>query len=204
LIIIIEGENLNPARRNEIVEYAKTLGPADVRWLPAEDIPVDPRLADLCGGGRCPGYGQSMSCPPNVMHPDAFIETLSGYAYAVVFKFDVPTGVLMGDERHEVNRLVHETAASIERFALENGWRRVRGYAAGSCRRIFCREHPGCRAIENGSCRHPDAARPSMSGMGIHFLELCRRIGWPMARITRDTSPDDTPMGMLAGMVLIG
>jgi hypothetical protein len=29
-------------------------------------------------------------------------------------------------------------------------------------------------------------------------------LGWSFEMITKDTAPDDVPMGMMAGMVLIG
>ena len=55
----------------------------------------------------------------------------------------------------------------------------------------------------NGACRHPEAARPSISGLGVNFFELARAVGWPINKITRDSDPGETPMGLMAGIVLL-
>jgi hypothetical protein len=65
--------------------------------------------------------------------------------------------------------------------------------------------HAKCIVLDNNEdCRFPDQARPSLSGLGVNFLELSKTLGWQFERITKDTNPDDVPMGMMAGMVLIG
>jgi hypothetical protein len=38
----------------------------------------------------------------------------------------------------------------------------------------------------------------------VNFLALGKALGWHFEIITKDTKPDDVPMGMMAGMVLIG
>jgi len=43
-----------------------------------------------------------------------------------------------------------------------------------------------------------------MSGVGINFFALSNALGWQITKITTDTTPHDTPMGLLAGMVLLG
>jgi len=192
------------AREQLLLQHALELGVSDARLIDADRIRVEDALAKICKDPGCPGYGQGANCPPHVMQPVAFRRLLRDYPRAMVFKFDVPTEVLLGDGRFEVSRIVHESAANLERHALACGYAAARGLAAGSCRRIFCPEEKHCRVLEgDGGCRHPDAARPSISGLGVNFFELSRTVGWPIHKITSESNPDEVPMGLMAGMVLL-
>ena len=185
-------------------QAAFDLGVSDACLIDASRIRVEEELARICKDPGCPGYGQGANCPPHVMKPAAFREMLSQYPRALVFKFDVPTEVLLGDGRFEVSRIVHETAAALERQALADGFAAARGLAGGSCRRIFCPDEPHCRVIAaRGECRHPDKARPSISGLGVHFFDLSRAVGWPINKITSESQPQEVPMGLMAGIVLL-
>ena len=187
-----------------LLQRATELGVSDARLIDAARIRVEDDLAAICKDPGCPGYGQGANCPPHVMKPEAFRQLLREYPRALVFKFDVPTEVLLGDGRFEVSRIVHETAANLERHALACGYEAARGLAAGSCRRIFCSEEIDCRVLSgDGTCRHRDAARPSISGLGVNFFELSRAVDWPIHKITSDSNPDEVPMGLMAGIVLL-
>ena len=187
-----------------LIHHALALGANDARLIASTHIQVEEKLARICQDPGCPGYGQGANCPPHVMKPKAFRELLRQYPQALVFKFDVPTEVLLGDGRFEVSRIVHETAADLERRAIVNGYTDARGLAAGSCKRIFCAEEKNCRVLaKKDDCRHPDAARPSISGLGVNFFELSRAVGWPINKITRDSDPGAVPMGLMAGIVLL-
>lgn len=189
----------------ELIEKAFELGVSDARIIPARAVVVEERFAEMCASPQCPGYGQGPGCPPHVMKPAEFRELLSRYEHALVFKIDAPTEVLLGDERHDVARRIHEISATIERFAREMGYGNSRGFAAGSCKMIFCADRESCIVLEKGGgCRFPDRARASISGIGVNFEELCKRVGWRFQIITKDTASDEVPMGMMAGMVLIG
>ena len=195
---------MSHASPNELLEYALTLGVGDARLIAADRIRVEEALAAICRDPGCPGYGQGANCPPHVMKPGAFRALLRAFPQALVFKYDVPTAVLLGDERFEVAGLIHETAVALERQALVCGYAAARGFAGGSCRRIFCAAEKNCRVLaEDGACRHPEAARPSISGLGVNFLELARVVGWPINKITRDSDPAAIPMGLMAGIVLL-
>jgi predicted metal-binding protein len=188
----------------QLLRRATELGVSDARLIDAAHIRVEDDLAAICKDPGCPGYGQGANCPPHVMKPEAFRQLLRACPRALVFKFDVPTEVLLGDGRFEVSRIVHETAAALERHALACGYAAARGFAAGSCKRIFCAEEMDCRVLsEDGTCRHPDAARPSISGLGVNFFELSRAVGWPIHKITSESDPDEVPMGLMAGIVLL-
>jgi predicted metal-binding protein len=192
------------AHENDLIQQALKLGVSDARLIDSACIRVEDALANICKDPGCPGFGQGANCPPHVMKPEVFRQLLQTFPRALVFKFDVPTEVLLGDGRLEVARLVHETAATLEDHALVCGYAAARGLAAGSCKRIFCAQENNCRAIAgDGKCRHPDAARPSISGLGVNFFELSRTVGWPIAKITRESRPEEIPMGLMAGIVLL-
>ncbi len=189
----------------ELIEKAIELGASDARIIPARLVVVEDRFPEMCASPQCPGYGQGPGCPPHVMKPAEFRELLSRYEHALVFKIDAPTEMLLGEERHDVARRIHEIAAAIERLARERGYTDPRGFAAGSCKMIFCADRESCVVLETGGeCRFPDQARASLSGIGVNFEQLCKAVGWRFQIITRDTASDQVPMGMMAGMVLIG
>lgn len=189
----------------ELVRHAFQQGVSDARIIPARAVVVEDRFPEMCASPQCPGYGQAPGCPPHVMKPAEFRELLSRYEHVLVFKIDAPTEVLLGDERLDVARRIHEIAATIERLAQERGYAHSRGFAAGSCKMIFCSDRESCVVLEHGGeCRFPDKARASISGIGVNFEELCKSVGWRFQIITKDTASDEVPMGMMAGMVLIG
>jgi len=189
----------------ELTQKALDLGASDARIIPAQSIVVENRFSEMCASPQCPGYGLSPSCPPHVMKPDEFRDLLTHFEYALVFKIATPTETLLGDGRLDVAKLIHQISAGIERLAKEKGFINSRGFAAGSCKLIFCKEHAKCIVLDtNEECRFPDQARPSLSGLGVNFLELSKTLGWQFEIITKDTKPDDVPMGIMVGMVLIG
>lgn len=192
-------------RTQKVLAHAATLGTSGASIIAPGQVPVDDKFIEFCKAPQCPGYGSSMSCPPNVKGPDWFREYLKTFEQVLVFKFDVPTRILLSEERHEVTRVIHETASGVELYALANGYGRAKGFAGGSCKQVFCNEYLGCRVLSGtGGCRNPDKARQSMSGMGVDFLELTKLLGWKMEIITRTTDAEEVKMGMMAGMVLMG
>lgn len=179
-------------------------GASQAAIIHTRDIVVNDRLAALCRRPECEVYGLAASCPPHVGGPSEFRSLLEEVDRAVVFKIDVPTSILLTEERLPVYRQLHEIAAAIERAAFDQGCPAARAFAGGSCKQIFCRDVEQCPVVtEAGRCRHPDHARPSMSGYGIDVSRLMTAAGWSMRRITRDTSPEAVPMGALTGLVLI-
>lgn len=181
------------------------IGASDARAIPAQSIVVEDRFAEMCALPQCSNYGLAPGCPPHLMKPGEFRELLTRYEYALAFKIDAPTAVLMGDGRRDIAKLIHEMSSGIERMAQENGYPNAMGLAIGSCKRIFCSEKPQCVVLENDEeCPFADTARHSISGLGVNFLELCKAVGWEASIITAETDPDAVPMGMLAGIVLLG
>lgn len=188
----------------DIMTLAREKGVSDVVIISPDTIPVDKKFAGFCKEPGCPGYNQSMSCPPHAKDPDWFQSKIKSYTHALVFKYDVPTTSLLGNERLDLLGLIHETAAQLETFAKEKGLSRAKGFAGGSCKEVFCDDHANCKVVyEKGPCRNPDKARQSMSAAGINFLELSKSVGWEMKVITTETNPKKIPTGIVAGLVLL-
>jgi len=190
---------------NRLTQRACQLGASDAGAISTTEISVEEDLANLCREPGCENYGLSASCPPYVAGPDGFRKLLNTFKYAVVFKIDVPSEILFSDERRDIFRLLHEIAASIEQSAIEIGCHDSKAYAGGSCKQIFCRDHPDCRVLaENGECRNPLFARPSMSGFGINVLKLKKAAGWMSNKTSQNDDPDTISMQTFCGLVLIG
>ena len=188
----------------ELVESACRFGASDATAVSVSDISVEEALADLCRGSRCENYGLSAGCPPNVSGPTGFRELLKTVEQVVVFKIDVPWEILLSNERRDIFRLLHEVAANIEQAAVEKGYPDSKAFAGGSCKQIFCYNHPRCRVIEKGEpCRNSRIARPSMSGFGINVSTLMKAVGWTLNWTTRVGHGNTISMGTVCGLVVI-
>jgi predicted metal-binding protein len=182
------------------IEYCKKLGVSDVRIIPASKISVEEQFAEICKNDRCPGYGSAPSCPPYVMSSKKFKDIISSYHSALIFKFEIPTSILFGNERNEVLYLLHETASAMKDFSLNNGYIDAMAIAAGSCKQIFCERHNACTVItDSGKCRHPKKACPSMSGLGVNFNKISKLLGWDKD----STKKNEEPTSNMVGIVLL-
>jgi predicted metal-binding protein len=207
-----ERENILETNREPIddileslIQVARRNGASDAKTVSTTDVTVDESLTHLCRDSGCENYGLAVNCPPHVSGPAGFKDLLKDYSLAVVFKIDVPTETLLSKDNLKMFRSLQTIAAAIEKAAVKSGYSRSKGFAGGSCKRLFCQDHPDCRVLsENGDCRHPHVARPSMSGFGINVSQLMASAGWQMDRITRKTDPEEVKTGMLCGLVLIG
>ena len=204
LSILRNGQQKIRMDLDELIQLACRLGASDAAVISTDEISVEQDLAKFCRKPQCENYGLSGSCPPHVAGPAGFREFQKTSQHAVVFKIDVPSEILLSNQRCEIFQLLHEIAAGVERAAVKMGYFDSKGFAGGSCKPLFCRDHPDCRALaEGGTCRHPDRARQSMSGFGINVSKLQQAAGWHMDKITRETDPDDVPIGSVSGLVLI-
>ena len=195
----------DPADLKKLTELACWLGASNAEVISTSEIAVEDNLANLCREPGCENYGLSASCPPHVAGPYGFRKLLETFKKAVVFKIDVPSEILLSSDRREVFRALHEIAASIEHAAVDLGYNNSTAYAGGSCKLLFCQDYTYCRVLEEeGECRNPDRARPSMSGYGINVSRLMEVAGWTMNRITQDTGRNEVSMGTVCGLVLIG
>lgn len=166
---------------------------------------MDDSLANLCRETPCDAYGLSKNCPPHVSGPDGFRELKRKMDDALVFRMDIPEAVMFSNDRNEVFGLVQETVAALEKAAIQMGYPASRGFAGGSCKHIFCRDHGACRILsKKGECRNPDRARPSMSGFGINVGELLKKAGISPNNAIPHSNKVTEKMSWVAGLVLIG
>ncbi len=186
-----------------LLETAISQGTA-AKLIPANEICAQDDLAELCKAPNCENYGASLSCPPHVAGPAAFRRLVKKYTNALVFKLEVPTDILLTDDRWQVSQVLHEIAAKIEIDAINAGFKKARAYAGGSCKKIFCHGHKDCLGITaKETCRHPQQARPSMSGFGINVAKLIELAGWSKdAMPGKKLSPVSKSSG-LYGLILI-
>jgi len=186
------------------MEEARRAGATELAVIAAEYIVAEDDLAEKCREPRCENYGLSKSCPPHVAGPAAFRRLLEDYRQAFFFRIDVPPETLYSSESREVFQLLHEVAAGIERSAVQMGFPAAAAFAGGSCKKIFCRDQRECRALSGkGDCRHPEHARPSMSGFGINVAKLFQAAGWTMNTAARDSISNSDNLASVCGLVLI-
>ena len=198
-------QQIQPLKTDQLVEIARSLGASDACLIPSSDLTIDDRLAAKCLEPKCPNYGLSYSCPPYVKGPDHFRKLLHSHPLALVLRLIIPAAILLSWERIEVGRALHEIVARLESEAMAMGFSRTKAFAGDSCKVLFCNEHLSCRRIaEDGSCRHPDLARPSMSGFGLDVFEMIQSSGW---ETNLDPDPEIDPeerLSWVAGLVLLG
>jgi predicted metal-binding protein len=197
-------ENDDRDRFSGLIEQAYQLGASGAAVIDTTQICVEDSLANLCRPPQCEDYGLSAGCPPHVSGPSGFRELLKGFERALVFKIDVPSESLFSSEYGDWFRLLHQMAAGMERSAVQAGFGASRAFAGGSCKRLFCADHAHCRVVgEGGECRHPESARPSMSGFGINASKLMEAAGWSL-ELCGEQTPGGTPMATICGLVLLG
>jgi predicted metal-binding protein len=198
-------KDVNGARLERLVQMAISMGASDARAIASSSISVKNSLAKLCVKPRCANYGLSPSCPPHVAGPSGFRQLQEMLQHAIVVRLVVPVSVLLSFERLELGRFLHELVAGVEQQAILAGYSDSRAFAGGSCKKIFCSDHLECRRLsEQGECRHPEYARPSMSGFGVDVFELIKTCGWPANSVSRETGSDADSMSWVAGLIMIG
>ena len=190
---------------NHLIKQALLAGASAATIIPPEAIVIGPQLAAVCSEPRCENYGLSKSCPPYVKGPNYFLKLLERSKYCLALRIEIPAVILFSTEREEVMRLLHEIVADVEQQAHHGGWTNSRGFAGGSCKKIFCALHADCRVVGNiGECRHPASARPSMSGFGVNVAKMMESAGWSDKKNIRLKNSSSDSMSWVAGLVLIG
>ncbi len=184
---------------------AKKLGATSSAIISSKDIQVKDELAALCNGEyRCPNYGLALSCPPHVGGPATFREWQEHSQYSITVKIELPAYLLFSDERKEIMRLLHQIVAEVEQKAIEKGFTHSRGFAGGSCKDSFCDDQKNCCVIaENTPCRHPESARPSLSGFGIDVTHMMKTSGWAESMTKKTDSADKDATGWVAGLIML-
>ncbi len=188
----------------QLIEEAEKSGATELAIISTGSIAIDDEQTVRCLKPRCENYGLSKSCPPHVPGISVFRKKLEDFSQALFVRIDVPPEVLYSSDGRQVFQLLHEVVSGIERNAVTMGFTGAQAYAGGSCKKIFCHDHPECRALsEDGECRNPEYARPSMSGFGISVAKLYETAGWTMGEATHDVASKGEKTASVCGLVLI-
>lgn len=116
----------------------------------------------------CPDYGRRLSCPPATPPLEELRAAFSSYRSAVLVWVEAHGA---GSEAAARRRL-HEALLELERAAFVDGHPKAFAMGVGPC--VWCGDEP-CPA--DGSCRHRDKLRPSLSGCGIDVFQTAARVG---------------------------
>jgi len=185
-------------------EKAVELGASDAKIIPAADVVVTERVRIKCLIPRCRGLedGGTPYCPPNAPEPEFMRKTLSQYRWAVLFKRDIenmenhiPTSEADIDRLHTIEKSIEgyhdktiEIVGRLESFAQSQGYYLAVGFGGGTCKMTLCKGAI-CGVIQDGNCRFPLKARPSMEAAGIDVFDLADKVGWDICMI-RKVEPD--------------
>lgn len=128
--------------------------------LPAAEIPTAPWVRQKCING-CARFGANLQCPPHSMNHLQTRELLDSYSWALLVE-GMPPG-----------RDFHRKLLALEKRAFLNGFHKAFVLGAGHC--------PVCDSCsEDGGCRFPDLARPSMEGSGIDVYATANLASIPL------------------------
>ena len=109
----------------------------------------------------CDCFGKCLVCPPFTPEPEKMRRILDCYKRGILMHFDTDV---------EIKEIVFE----LERKIFLFGFWKAFGLGAGPC--YFCQECP----VEEGQCRYPERARPSMEACGIDVFSTVRKVGFPV------------------------
>lgn len=202
----IENEEPELAR---LAQEAISLGATSSAVILSREIQVKEDLAALCNGEyTCPNYGLAASCPPNVEGPAEFRNWQAQSEYSIAVKIELLTLIMFSDERNGVMQLLHQIVSALEQKAVKTGFNNSKGFAGGSCKELFCKEHERCIVLaENEPCRNLDSARPSMSGFGIDVTQLMKSSGWKAQKAEQSNGSvpgsDNDATSWVAGLILL-
>jgi predicted metal-binding protein len=148
----------------EWVYEARALGFPRAVLFPVEEVETASwvRLKCRCG---CPVYGRNLQCPPHGMESAATKQMLESYSWGLLVEGTPPSWDF------------HGKLLQLERKAFLAGFHKAFAFSAGPC--------PVCKACpEDGTCRRPDQARPSMEGSGIDVYTTARKAGIRLEPVT--------------------
>ena len=136
---------------------ARDIGFRDAYPIKPDEIVVGPWVRLKCKYG-CKNYNKKLQCPPHTMTHKNTSELLSCYSRAILLEGAPPL------------REFHQRLLNLEKEAFLSGLTRAFAFGAGPC--------PICEACpEDGICRHPELARPSMEASGMDVYLTLKEIG---------------------------
>lgn len=157
-------DNRLVSRPETLAVQAKAAGFSFARVMDAGGIAVEPWVRLKCRYG-CPRYGRSLSCPPASPGEAEMRAVISRYRYALLVQGAPPSC------------LFHERLLGLERAVFLAGYPDALAFGAGPC--------PVCTACpEDGRCRFPEKARPSLEACGVDVYATARRAGLALSPVS--------------------
>ena len=135
------------------------LGAKDCRSIKTSSIKTGPWVRNKCQYG-CPGFGETLTCPPYSPTPDQTQRVLKSFKEAVLIHCD-------NEAKADISKII----LKIEKEAFLSGFYKAFGMGAGPCR--LC---SSCNI--KAACKHPYEARPSMEASGIDVFKTARNNGY--------------------------
>ena len=134
-------------------------------------------------------------------------QALSRFKWAILFAMDIPVEDFAERNRYysrgrKRQRKGNEIAAKIELMAFADGYYLAAAFGSGTCFSLLCDRKP-CQVLDNGICRFPLKARPSMEAVGMDVFGLVTKVGWDIYPIYNGINPDLIPCAWSAGIVFI-
>jgi predicted metal-binding protein len=199
---------------------ALELGASDAKIISEKEVHVDSRVRAKCIIPKCPEYGSSAHCPPNMPEPEKIREFVQAFKHALLMKLDLDSfliageGLGMADEDGKLvpTKALAELLASYRKFtgilteieshAFYDGHYFATAFSAASCHSVLCNFNE-CQVLKNKPCRFPLRSRPSMEASSLDVYRMVTEAGWDIYPIGFGCNPANVPHGTLAGLVLI-
>ncbi len=202
-------------------QLALDCGASDALMIKASSLVVQERVRAKCSIPKCAEYGTNQHCPPYSMSAAETKEIVKDYTYALVIRVDVKPEYAAGAKIHECYikgkideagryrllgkeyKKVFFVVSEVESRAFYDGYYLALGFAAGSCKNVFCFKMD-CQALGRGKgCRWPLRSRPSMEAVGFDVFSMATGLGWTMYPVGGRSEPEEVPACSLVGLVLI-
>lgn len=146
-----------------LAAQAKRSGFSFARVIDAGEIAIKPWVRLKCRFG-CDRYGRSLCCPPASPDEEEMGALISGYRYALVVQGTPPSDSF------------HEQLLALERAVFLAGYPDALAFGAGPC--------PVCSTCpEDGLCRFPGKARPSLEACGVDVYQTARQAGLSLSPV---------------------
>lgn len=201
-------------------EKALELGASAAEVIPASYVLVEERVRMKCLIPRCGALrdGGTPYCPPHTPEPDFMRKVFSQYRWAVLFKRNIMNvadytaisdaqrrerQTQTGPRREGFHEKTHDIVSQLESYVQGEGYDLALGLSGGSCKGNLCHGAP-CAVFQDGSCRFPLRARPSMEGVGIDVFDLATKVGWDTYMMRGvEPEPEAIPCGTSLGIVFV-
>ena len=198
--------------QQDLEKYRKQaieLGATDAKVIPADIVVVDERVRAKCIYPKCGNYGTNVNCPPYSIDLSLTREVVKRFQKGIFFMLRDAAETVAGPDVLKTGahlpsgKKVHEIVGKLESGAFYDGYYLAIGFAAGSCKSLFCPDKE-CSALTTGQrCRFSYVARTSMEGAGMDAYAMATKVGWDIYPIGRSSLSSDVPHGTRLGLVLI-